>query len=169
MKRAVEPAATLETLVSLVVPMVSDAAGTAVEETVASTIGLQSSAVVSVQQGTSVVSVAGMVTPPELAAASVLPILTKAADSGASLSLVALGMNKAVSTASSTTPGVRTSTSVLDEMYRQPGTLLVVPSVSGFTPAITGEGTNYLPDVWDQEYLLLDSDFGRTLEESVAD
>ena len=87
---------------------------------------------------------------------SVVPGVTKAADSGASLSLAAQGTNRMVAVALPVASMRSTSTSVLDELYRQLGTFLSASLAAGTNLGVTSEDTtDELANVWDLESLFL--------------
>ena len=97
---------------------------------------------------------------PEVAqSASLVPGVTRAADSGASLSLAALSTNKVGPVALPEPLSMKSSTSVMDEMYRQFETLLPISSRYGYDFATSGvESAEELDDVWGLEEMLVDRD-----------
>ena len=152
------------TSVSLIVPAASVEAPTSAEEAIVTNAGsLLPSPVALAQPEASIVSapvaVSLALAPEVLPVASASPSLTRSPDLGASLSLVALGTNKVVPAASTGPASVKSSTSVLDEMYRQLGTMESVPLVNGYSRGATEEWTiEELAEVWDLEYMLADED-----------
>ena len=147
-----------ETGVSLVVPLVNDAATISVEETVISNTGALPSPM-SAQPEITILSVSAPVVLAEFAqVANMVPSSTKVEDSGASLCLVAVGTNKGNSTGSIASPNVRSVTSVLDEMYRQLSVMAETISVNGAS-AVAGFGTTEEDlDVWGLEEFLAELD-----------
>ena len=136
--------------VSLVAMLASGEAPTLAEETaVANVSPLLQSQIVLIQPEATVVGnqVTGSpgLAPEAGQFASVSAGTTRASDPGASLSLVAIGTNKAASTTSS----LKTSTSVLDEMYRQLG---VTPGATPVNGTYLGAGgkddAEEMLDVW---------------------
>ena len=151
-------AAASGTSVSHIAPFVNAEAVTLGETTLVGTAsGLFSSALGPVQPEASVVSgpvTVSITVAPEVT--SVAPSLTKAGDLGASLSLVAQGTNRMVAVAPTVTSSARTSTNVLDELYRQLGTFLSASLAAGTNLGVTSEDTtDELANVWDLESLFL--------------
>ena len=157
--------AAADAALSQVPPLVEPVTVTAMEEASVPFV------VVSVQPGATVVNAAATVAPPEFVQiANAAPSIPRSPDSGASLSLAAVATNRAIGFASTGTSGVKASTSVLDEMYRQFNTLLGVPVANGYNLGATSDGmTDALPYLWDLESLLLDQESDGKPEESVVD
>ena len=97
--------------------------------------------------------------PEVVQAASLVPTTTRSADPSASLSLVALGTDKAVPIALTATSSARTtSTTVLDELYRRLNFLGALP-VNGINVGVGGnDNTDELLDVWGLEGIPADVD-----------
>jgi hypothetical protein len=133
--------------VSLVAPLVSNVAVTAVEEPAVVTTGALQSTLATVQPGFSNLGVAAAITPVEVIAPSAM----KSADSGASLSLVTMGSIKLISTPATATTSIKTSISALDEMYRLLGTPLIV----SYAGAADRDAVEELAEVGDLETMLL--------------
>ena len=93
---------------------------------------------------------------------------TKVTDSGASLSLVALGTNKVMAAASTSSSNGKTFTSLLDELYRlqgpSPSAALGNSNNLGLASEDAKEG---LGDIWDMESLLADLDARKSTDESI--
>ena len=161
--------ATPGTSVNPVVSLVGIETPLAAETVVANVGSLFQSSVALVQPETAVISYP-MTGSPMLAAeaapfATVAPNPARTVDSGASLSLAALGTNKAVAVVPPGTSSARTSTSVLDEMYRQLNLLGTLP-VNGINLGVGGDdGTEELPDVWGLEGILADVDGRRNSDD----
>jgi hypothetical protein len=83
------------------------------------------------------------------ATASVTSSATRVVDPGASLSLAALGTNKGLSTTSTVATTVKASTTVLDEMYRQLGTMMSTSAVNGYNLVTVDDSTDDMADMWD--------------------
>ena len=155
-----------EASVSLVVPLVSNVASTAVEGPAVITMGLLQSVATTVQPGTATIGVAAAVAPTEIVpTASILPSPGRSADSGASLSLVAVGTNKLVPTTATGTASVKASTSALDEMYR----LLGTPLMNGNAGVAGGDTMEELIDSWDLESLVLGMASGDNSDERILE
>ena len=141
------------TSASLVLPMVSVEAVTPAVETGVSNMSSL------VQTETSEATVTTGLVQVGSAASS----LTKLSDPGAALSLATMATNKAATGSSS----VKTSTSILDEVYRQLGTTQVAPAPNSASLNHTADdASEELPDVWDLESLLLDQILGDNSEEA---
>ena len=98
-------------------------------------------------------------TPEVVQAAILVPGVARAADSGASLSVAALSTNKVSPAATPGSSSLQISTSALDEMYRQLGTVLVVPSGYDYKLIATGsESSEDSDNVWIFEEFLADLD-----------
>jgi hypothetical protein len=92
--------------------------------------------------------------------------LTKLSDPGAALSISAIGTNKAATPSTGNANG-KASTSVLDEVYRQLGTMLVAPAPNGASLNLVGsDSSEELLDVWEMDSLLLDPILGDNAEET---
>jgi hypothetical protein len=73
--------------------------------------------------------------------------------------MVAVGANKATPIAPLETSSIKSSTNVLDEMYRQLGMTLGAASVSGYNLGATDvDSSEELADVWGLEEILADLD-----------
>ena len=146
---------TIETSVSLVIPLVTDISGTAmVENAIALPL------VAAGQPGTWVTNLSVTVALPETAqVATGTAGLTRAGDNGASLSLAALGANKVVPSVSVVTQTIKPSTSTLDEMYRQLGNLSGFSSANGLNAGTVDDGTtDEWSDLWELQIILTDLD-----------
>jgi hypothetical protein len=89
------------------------------------------------------------------------PSTARSTDSGASLSVAAVGANRVVPVMSTGMSSPKASTTVLDELYRQLGTTLVGPSENNGDLGASGDSAiEEMPDVWDLEAILVEMDFG---------
>ena len=85
--------------------------------------------------------------------------MSRVGDSGASLSLAVLSTNKVGPVTLPELSSVKSSTTLLDEMYRQMGTVLAGPSGPGYNLGISGaESSGDLDSVWDLEEYLVELD-----------
>ena len=139
-------------------------ATTPTEEVVLTSVGpLQPSPLVTVQPevnlATSPIVVSPALAPEVVQPASPVPGVTRTGDSGASLSVAAVSTNKLSAVALPESSSVKSSTSALDEAYRQMGTVLAVPSGYGYN-LVGGdvESSEDLDSVWDLEANLVDPD-----------
>ena len=128
----------METIISTVSPLMTSATevvGTSATVTIAPTVVLE--------------------TVPTMASSA-----TRVTDPGAALSLAAVGTNRAMPVALATMSSGKTTTSVLDEMYRELGTMSGVSAGNAYYNGNAGDDSlEALPDVWDLEYNLFDMDF----------
>ena len=142
---------------------------TPTEETVVASVSpLLPSPVVFVQAEASAVIAPATVAP------EVMPIVvgaastTKVADTGASLSLAALGTNKVMPAASTSLSSGKPFTSVLDELYRQLGTSLNAPLGNSYYLGLTSDdATEGSGDIWDLPSFLADLDAGKNSDERI--
>jgi hypothetical protein len=95
------------------------------------------------------------VAPEAMSLTAVATSTAKPADSSVSLSLAAVGTNKAAGAASTPTTTGKASTVVLDEVYR----LLGTASLNGIVAGTDGDDAgDAISDLWDLESLLNDQD-----------
>ena len=150
-----QSAASTGTSVSLV--LAGGTGATPVVELVLTNVSPLPSLAASVQPEANPMSAASTVATEVVPLANGAPSITKVADPGAALSLAALSTNKVSSVALPESSSVKSSTSMLDEMYRQLGTVLAVPSGYGYNlGASGGESSGELDNVWDIDELLAD-------------
>jgi hypothetical protein len=148
----------------LVVPWTRVEVPTLIEDTVANPGALLSSSLAVVQPEASVVNVTLTVAPEVVPIANVATSPLKSSDPGVSLSLVAVGTNKAAPVVSAGPASTKPSTIVLDELYRQLGT---APgngyNLGGSVDSSTAEWS----DVWLVEMILADLDSRGNSDEPV--
>ena len=160
--RRVLPVSTLSQPATVPVPAGSLAAGTELPTAgtvIADVSPAVSSPVTLTQAEITIVSAPLVVTPTgaseALQAASVAPSTSRFADPGAALSLAASGTNRTV--AATGTTNVKSSTSVLDDVYRQLRTVLDLAPVNvGNLGAGNDDTATNLSEIWDLDTLLLD-------------